>query len=989
MRRPLPSLTVLALSLLLVGAASAQASLDIALLNRSTRAPLAGLTVRLTNESIGLRLEARSDAQGRARFDGLSTAGAYVVEAPATAGFYANRTSGLELRQGATRSVNLLLNPVTAVELPEVDVTGEASIASLNRSNAEVSSTLTPREIQALPIEGRDLTRALYRLPNVTQATGFYPEAPNVSVNGANGLFVNYLIDGLDNNEQFLGGQRFAIPIGFVQNVTVLTNTFSAEYGRTGNGVFNVTTKSGGNEVTGEAFYLTRPGPRIDGEIGRDRDLTQRDLLGNPVKDGFQRQQFGFAAGGPVRRDRTFYFVNVEQTFDLKDNRLTAPGIGIDETVRGQNRFTYASAKLDQVWSGQLRSSLRGNLGLVRNDRQGGGLEGGVQFPSAGNAQVRNSANAALTNTYAAGRAVFESNFLYGFFRWDYGRGRADRSQAVVLGPDDATVAVVGNPGYVFDESAHTLQTQQKVTVGVGRHTLRAGLDVLSTDHELFGGGNPNGNYTVRLTQAQLDALRTRGRDLNVDDIPANATVLNYNVELAPKAFGVRQTNYAAYVEDAFTPLAGLNVTLGLRYDVDNLSKGGGTKYDLNNVAPRVAFNLALDARSVVRGGYGLFYDKVLYAIYSDALQQNSTSAGYRSQLQALVGRGLLPADTDLDRVTFDGNASASLAGVAFGQGPTADQLQGQRENLTFNELRLLNPDGYANPYAHQFSVGYQRELPRRTLFYVDLVRAEGRNLFRLRNLNAPSAYTPNPGNVVVRTQAQADATRPVAVVPGGAKNIVMTETGGRSRYTAASVNLVRDRQPDEPFFYRLAYTLSRLNNDTEDINFRAQNANDFRAEYGPSINDRTHVLSGVVYYTPARVLTFSFATLLQSGQPINRIPDGALYGTTDLNGDGRSFGDAYVGNSDRQPGEDRNSDRLPWSTNFDVGASVDLPVAGQRLELRADVFNIFNTENLSGYANNATQSNQIQAGPASSGVLVRRNAGPPRQFQFGLRVAF
>ena len=148
-------------------------------------------------------------------------------------------------------------------------------------------------------------------------------------------------------------------------------------------------------------------------------------------------------------------------------------------------------------------------------------------------------------------------------------------------------------------------------------------------------------------------------------------------------------------------------------------------------------------------------------------------------------------------------------------------------------------------------------------------------------------------------------------------------------------------------------------------------------------------MLSGVVYYTPARVLTFSFATLLQSGQPINRIPDGALYGTTDLNGDGRSFGDAYVGNSDRQPGEDRNSDRLPWSTNFDVGASVDLPVAGQRLELRADVFNIFNTENMSGYANNATQSNQIQAGPASSGVLVRRNAGPPRQFQFGLRVAF
>jgi len=66
-----------------------------------------------------------------------------------------------------------------------------------------------------------------------TQATGFFPEAPNVSINGANSLYTNYLIDGMDNNEQFLGGERFQIPLGFTQNVTVLTNNFSAEYGLT------------------------------------------------------------------------------------------------------------------------------------------------------------------------------------------------------------------------------------------------------------------------------------------------------------------------------------------------------------------------------------------------------------------------------------------------------------------------------------------------------------------------------------------------------------------------------------------------------------------------------------------------------------------------------------------------------------------------------------------------------------------------------------
>src|SRR6185295_3220301 len=112
----------------------------------------------------------------------------------------------------------LLLAPRNALK-ETVEVSGEG-VARINTVNAEVASTLTRQDIEVLPIEGRDLTRSLYRLPNVTQATGFYPEAPNVSINGANSLFSNYMIDGLDNNENFLGGQKFAIPMGATQQVT-------------------------------------------------------------------------------------------------------------------------------------------------------------------------------------------------------------------------------------------------------------------------------------------------------------------------------------------------------------------------------------------------------------------------------------------------------------------------------------------------------------------------------------------------------------------------------------------------------------------------------------------------------------------------------------------------------------------------------------------------------------------------------------------------
>ena len=145
----------------------------------------------------------------------------------------------------------MLLVAKESNQLNEVVVTKGAT-AKINRRDAEVSFEMKAAEIQEIPVEGRDITRVLFRLPNVSQATGFFPEAANVSINGASSGYTSYLIDGLDNNERFLGGQKFAIPSGFVKDVTVLTSNFSAEYGLTGSGIINITPRSGSNETTGE-----------------------------------------------------------------------------------------------------------------------------------------------------------------------------------------------------------------------------------------------------------------------------------------------------------------------------------------------------------------------------------------------------------------------------------------------------------------------------------------------------------------------------------------------------------------------------------------------------------------------------------------------------------------------------------------------------------------------------------------------------------------
>ncbi|PSQ86118.1 MAG: TonB-dependent receptor [Bacteroidetes bacterium QS_3_64_15] len=1024
-----PYIVLAALLILGLGAGGApvahgQASLEVHAFDVEAKAPVSDVNVHLVNGGIGFESTQVTDDQGMAQWGGLSTSGAYTVFVEESDQFYEARVSGVELRANHTQSVTLLLRPVAEYELEEVVVKGRRGVAEVNRVNAEVSSSLSAASLEDLPVEGRNVTQSLYRLPNVTPSTGFFPEAPNVSINGANGLYTNYLIDGMDNNEQFLGGPQFEVPTGAVKDVTVLTSTYSAEYGRTGNGIFNVTTKSGSNQFEGEAFYLTRPGQPIDGEFtdASGNELPRRDLSGNAVQNGFQRHQGGFALGGPIVKDRTFFFANLEHTTDWKDNLLDAPGVR--QTIDGQNQFTYFSGRIDHHWNDRWRSTARVNANRVRIDRQGGGLTGGVTFASAANTQQRDGVHAALQTTYAGDPLVYEGNLQYSWFNWDYADAANPNSpQVAVQDPQGTTVAVLGNPGFTFDSVENTIQLQQKLTYQLGPHTLKAGGDVLVSDHSLAGGGNPNGNYVVRLQDEaalsafqSLDELGPGLRPGDLRSIQNQFTVENYSVELRPSTFGRRQDLVGLYVEDQFAPVPNLTVTTGLRWDYDSLTEGGGgpEEADWNNLAPRLSFNYALDGRTSLRGGYGIFYDKIVYSVVSDALQQNVSSPAYKDQIRVLIDQGILPSDTDVDEVTFSGNRSASFQDVDYLEGPTGSELSSDQIAASFsNERRILNPNGYENPQTHQFSLGVQRQFGDDLLAYVDVIHTRSYDQFRLRDLNAPEPYDISARELAInraenlpRSRVEADKTRPVDLFqrnadgsikfdaegnplykPGVARSIVMTETEGKARYWAANVNLVKD-QGDDWYSGRLSYTLSRLRNNTDDINFRAETAHQYGDEWGPSVNDRTHVISAISSVYPTDGLQVTLAGLLQSGQPINWVPDAEVFGTRDLNGDGREYGAAYVGNSDRWPGAERNSGRLPWSTRFDLSAQYAWSIGAGRVVARADIFNVLNTKNLSGFANNATQSNQIQVGPPGSDI-EEKNAGPPRQFQFGLRYEF
>ncbi|MEO7310819.1 MAG: TonB-dependent receptor [Chitinophagaceae bacterium] len=996
-------LGILFISTLAIG----QANLTVTVTNTLSLKPIGQVKVALENKSLGLRQVLTTDAAGKAFFTSLPAYKGYQVSITDD-NYFSEVKDAIELKSGEPGIINLAITEKNNAELGDVTVRGEKRIA-LNKVDATVSSYITKTEIETMPIEGRDVTKSLYRLPNVTLSTLGYNEAPNVAINGLSGIYTNYLIDGMDNNERFLGNVKFNTPFGFTENITVLTNNYSVEFGNTSNGIVNLGTRSGSNKFSGEVFYVTRPGKVIDSKSS----FAGLDLYGNPVKDGFQRQQLGIGLGGAIKKDKTFFYLNLEQTFDIKDNLLNSPVLGINETVRGKNSFTYISGKLDQYWNKRFHSSLRANIGRFDVDAQGGGITGGTLFPSAGATQKNRTYLIALKNDYKITEKLSgETNFQQSFFEWNYRDNPSiGKPGALVQAPDGTAIASIGPANYIFDDFEHTSQFQQKFKLLAGKHTFKAGVEFTSSNYQLLGAGNSNGFYTVRLTQAQIDAIKAKniGSKLDIGDIPSDVQVINYLVDLDKSVFGTRQNVFNVYAEDNFAVSDKLNLSLGLRFDYDNLSKAGGDKGDWNNIAPRFSFNYKIDNSNVIRGGYGIFYDKIKYSVTSDNLQFSNNSPNFKLQLAELQRLGILNPKADLNKITNPGNLKAFFdqgSTPAYLKGLTAEQAQGNRALQSAANYRIKNPDGYQNPYSHQFTLGYQHKVSEDVIFSIDIVESLTRDLFRITNLNTASSYVLPTATSPVRTTAAANLTRPVPIKTVGgqfeatvngqsyrgiARDVFMTETKGRANYTALNLVMQKARGVNDNISYRVSYSLSRFKTDAEGINVRATDANNWDNEYNYGDNDRTHVLTGVLTWYAVKNLSLTPTLLFQSGQPITRYSDATKFGgVTDLNGNGENAY-ANAGPSDYQPGEIRNGGgRLPASTSFDFSAKYKISINGKPgIEISADIYNLLNTENLSGYSTARGGSNIVQIGPASLNNLVKRGSAPPRQFQFGVRYIF
>lgn len=897
-------------------------------------------SILIRNEATGVVRETASDETGSYHAL-LLPVGRYELTA-FLPGFASLKRSGLVLGIGQTLTLSLTLKVAGAQET--VVVEADAPILEVTRTHQ--ASTLGERAVASLPVNGRNFIDFVLTTPGVSRDT----RGGDISFAGQRGTLNSLVIDGADDNNTFFaqtlgrtgsGRAPYQFSQDAVQEFQVNRNAYSAEYGRAGGAVINVVTRSGGNQLHGSAF-----------EFFRDDALDANSYANKVVepirpRSEFRIHQFGGSLGGPIVKDKAFFFVSYDAQrqdipnpvdlvlpANLPGDPATQAGLAAVESkandyerTRDQDVFL---AKLDWQLSPRQRLSLR------YNHQNFTGANG--ETSGSTNAEEHSGDSLVRTRTLNASLASVFGSTLFNELRAQYARdqepGLANTADPeTVVNQSGQRVLTFGRNNFSPRETTITrLQVADTVTWVRGAHTLKLGADFNHDGIFNFFPGFFRGSYTFN-SLASFDGGRPTGSG---EFYQQNfAGVGTTGAETHPDS-----TELAAFVQDVWKPRRDLTLSLGLRYDVQSFAKPpvrnpdpqllaagidtGRLATDKDNLGPRLGLAWNLDPKTVLRAGYGLFYGRTPAIMVGTAHSNNGVNV-----ISIRVAGALAP--------TYPAVLSAPPAGAA-----------GVKPSIFF-----FDP-GYENPEVHQASLGIERALGEDLAVSASYQFVAGRKLQRSRdfNLGTPVATeVPIQGGGSLTVQ-RFPSTRPFADFD----RIIRFESTAESSYNGLILEL-RKRFGGK-LQAGLAYTLGKVEdtkpdatavvpgNPGDDAKY-VSNPLDFEADRAPGDVDVRHrlVFSGlwdVGYWKgstgAAKALldgwAVSWIATLQSGLPYSERV------LNDLNNDGNRSNDIVPGS--------RNSQRLPTSYTVDMRLSKSIPLAGRvRLELIAEAFNLLNSTNV------------------------------------------
>ena len=411
-------------------------------------AVLPGVTVTARNVQTGLERTATSNERGRYTLFALPP-GSYVIRAELP-GFGTETRDGLALSINQQVVLNITLKLASLAEA--ITVTSDAPLVQTTK--AELGKTIDTTAIDSLPLNGRDFAQLAALVPGVKSTGG-----AAMNIGGQISRNNSFSVDGVDNNSELLGGRQARYSQDVIREFQVLTNQFSAEFGRASGGVVNILTRSGTNDLSGRVFYYLR-----------DEAFDATPAFASD-KAPFQRQQFGGTTGGPVARDRTHYFASVER---LTEDRVASV---VTPVLRGDfpqpTRETLAFGKLTHQISD--RQSLLASYNFTKQDQEGQGV-GGRQLPShAFDSRTHN-------HIFVLGHTSVLSNAALNELRFSVQRRRT-QSDAREPGPEiqrPSTIEGRANnmpQGWVEDRYQIT-ENFTKIFDWRGEHSVKFGSDI-------------------------------------------------------------------------------------------------------------------------------------------------------------------------------------------------------------------------------------------------------------------------------------------------------------------------------------------------------------------------------------------------------------------------------------------------------------------------------------------------------------------------------
>jgi hypothetical protein len=940
-----------------------------------SHAGVSDVQVVLKNTQTGLERKARTDAAGKFAIEGLPVAGAYDVTA-SKSGFADAQLKQVTLQGGAAADLKIQLNIASGQS--QVVVTGV--VGEVRTDQPQIGTYFSARDAEETPLLNRRITylpmlNAANR-PAINQGDVFMNE--NLfTTNGAGRRQAWFMVDGGTGNDSWGRQTIFSnLPLDTVQEMTVLVNAFSAEYGGSTGSAINIVTKSGGSSFHGDVLGNFRPATTAAKLSGFNNSNA---ASGNDIASD-QLYQSALSLSGPLG-ERTQFFGSGEDSIQNRVSPVISP-LAPGNFV-GHYRGWLGFFRLDHQINEKNALFFRGNLDGF-HDTNPNGIVGGNSLPTVARTFRRRTYStevgetAVLTPTLVNSlRAQFQlASPITEFDPVIYGtQYSVPISTGGTFTSGTSQSAVLLNRQY---EAADTLSAVW------GRHQVKFGGDAIVAhtggNSKEFGGPSYLGVFTYNTCTQPLSVCESQAYLGNI------ANVKTYAQSYGNASYTVTDTLWSMFVQDDFHARKDLTINLGLRYEQQTFTDSR------KDFAPRVgfAYNWKGDGKTVIRGGFGIYYSQIVdnseanYALTGPTGVFNYTAAPGQIGFPAAVAAVPLPV--------FPAGAQVPLRSLYIRPG------EASYYNQFFPTSTLIGyQNALLNPYSEQWSLGMERRLHRNWVLSVDYVGSHTIKINRPLDVDPPSSFVRTaPGQV--RSAQAANCTRPywiwwyqqngtacntaTATNPQPPYALIQSDANdGYAYYDALDVNL--SHSFSRKLSMLVSYTWSHAI-DNVDPDIPSQNPNDplqtGKVENGNAIFDQRHrlVLSGV-YILPGKVHFGGVATL-GSGLPYN-------YTTGASNsGDGATADRPVI--NDVVAGRNAGHGQPIYDVSPFLERAFALGSERLHLLLRAESFNLFNHANFVGYS--GTWGNGATAGAGFGAPLVGiTNQLPARSLQFSLKVAF